>query len=118
VVGPGPRGHPTRAEFLLDRISLGQRRFQAFQRIVHGASASTAIPPYRRTAVRLRSARAVESRELMSVMGTKMDRFRGFGEASPRSAFYVHSWHYELESWSKCSAHLPGALKRGLGRYA
>ncbi len=37
-------------------------------------------------------------------MGTKMDRFRGFGEVSPRSAFYVHSWHHGLEWWSKCSS--------------
>ena len=51
-------------------------------------------------------------------MGTKMDRCRGFGEASRRSAFYVDSWHYELEWWSKCSSRLPGALKRGLGRDA
>ena len=34
-------------------------------------------------------------------MGTKMDRFRVFGEVSPRSAFYVRSWYYELEWWSK-----------------
>jgi hypothetical protein len=34
-------------------------------------------------------------------MGTKMDRFRGFGEVSRRSAFYVHSWHYRFEWWSK-----------------
>jgi len=33
-----------------------------------------------------------------------MDRFRGFGEVSRRSAFYVDSWHYELEWWSKCSS--------------
>ena len=37
-------------------------------------------------------------------MVTKMDRFRGFGEVSRRSAFYVDSWHYELEWWSKCSS--------------
>ena len=37
-------------------------------------------------------------------MGTKMDRFRGFGEVLPRSAFYFRSWYYELEWWSKCSS--------------
>ena len=47
-----------------------------------------------------------------------MDRFRGFGEVSPMSAFYFRSWCYELEWWSKCSSRLPGALKRGLGRDA
>ena len=36
-----------------------------------------------------------------------MDRGWGFGEASPRFGFYVHSWHYELEWWSKCSMPRP-----------
>ena len=36
--------------------------------------------------------------------GAKMDRLWGFGEGSRRFAFHVHSWHYELESWSKCSS--------------
>ena len=33
-----------------------------------------------------------------------MDRFRWFGEVSRRFGFYVHSWHYEFEWWSKRSS--------------